>query len=146
MDKSDKSWFPSIRCRAITITLCTIIFVAIAGCAKPPTREVMQPLAATASDLARAVMQYAVDNPAEGASLDDRQLVRRATAYAPKLLEPYENFVVRGTTAGIILVCSGDGQISYIEDAECTDIVDKILWNGERVPCRFSLDLKEICP
>jgi hypothetical protein len=99
----------------------------------------MQPLAATASDLARAIMRFSRDNPTEAASLDDQALVRRATAYDPKLLTPYDGLVVRGTVDGVILVCSGDGERGLFEDAECTDMVDKMVWADENAPCQFSL-------
>lgn len=132
--------------RAITISFCGCILAATLGCARPYTSEEMQPLAATATDLARAVMRYAAANPNEAALLDDQALVRRATAYDPKLLEPYDGLVVRGTADGVILVCTSDGKVALIEDAECTDKVDKLLWPEGNVPCQFSLKLDTLCP
>jgi len=106
----------------------------------------MQPLAATASDLARAVMLFAKNNTAEAASLDDRELVQRATAFDPNLLKPYEGLMVRGTADGVILVCTGDGRRGLIEDAECSDKVDKLIWPDINAPCQFTLKPETVCP
>jgi len=105
----------------------------------------MQPLAATANDLARAVMRFAMDHPKEAVLLDDQELVRQATAFDPMLLESYKGLVVRGTVDGVILVCTGDGKRGLIEDAECTDIVDKLLYLENNAPCEFTLKPEIIC-
>ncbi len=123
-----------------------IFLVTISACAKVYRDDTMQPLAATANDLARAVMRFAKNNPAEAALLDDRELVRRATAYDPKLLESYKGFVVRGTVGGIILVCTGDGRRGLFEDAECSDIVDNPVWSDVNAPCKFTLTPETVCP
>jgi hypothetical protein len=132
--------------RATTVLLFGIFLVTISACVKTYTDEMMQPLAATAGDLARAVMRFAKNNPAEAASLDDQELVRRATAFDPKLLEPYKGLVVRGTVDGVILVCTGDGRRGLFEDAECSDKVDKLLWSDNNAPCQFTLNPGTICP
>ena len=121
------------------ILLCVALIAAISACATTNKDQRFQPLAATASDLARAVMRFAQEHPQEAASIDDQELVRQATAYDPKLLEPYAGLVVRGTVDGVILVCEGDGKRGIFEDAECTDIVDKILWSDRNPPCQFTL-------
>jgi hypothetical protein len=125
--------------KSITFLLFGAFLIAICTCATGYKDEKLQPLAATASDLARAVMRFAREHPAEAASLDDRELVRRATAYDPEMLAPYDGLVVRGTIDGVILVCDGKGKRGLIEDAECTDRVDKIVWSDENAPCRFTL-------
>jgi hypothetical protein len=125
--------------KTITIFLFGALVSAISACATVSKDEKYSPLAATAGDLARAVMRFAREHPAEAGSLDDRELVRRATAYDPELLGPYDGLVVRGTVDGIILVCTCDGKTGLFEDAECTDIVDKIVWSDENAPCRFTL-------
>ena len=121
------------------ILLCVALIAAISACATTNKDQRFQPLAATASDLARAVMRFAQEHPQEAASIDDQELVRQATADDPKLLEPYAGLVVRGTVDGVILVCEGDGKRGIFEDAECTDIVDKILWSDRNPPCQFTL-------
>jgi len=127
--------------------LCGILILTISGCCTHKyTDEGMQPLAATASDLARAVMRYAEDHPAEAASLDDQELVQRATAFDPNLLKPYEGLVVRGTADGVILVCTSDGRRGLFEDAECSDKVDKLIWSDSNAPCQFSLKPETVCP
>lgn len=137
--------FPSWR-KTTSIWLLGIFLVTISSCVKVYTDEKMQPLAATASDLARAVMRFAKNNHSEAALLDDQELVRRATAFDPKLLEPYEGLAVRGTVDGVILVCTGDGRRGLIEDAECSDKVDKPLWLNDNAPCQFSLKPGIACP
>jgi hypothetical protein len=125
--------------KAVMILLSAAFVATISACATVDKDQKFQPLAATASDLARAVMRFAKEHPMEAASLDDRELVRQATAYDPMLLEPYAGLVVRGTVDGVILVCDGDGKSGLFEDAECTDIVDKMLWSDKNAPCRFTL-------
>jgi hypothetical protein len=133
-------------CRSITAYLLLgIILVTFSACPRVYTDETMQPLAATASDLARAVMHFAKDHPKEAASLDDQELVRRATASDPKLLEPYKGLMVRGTIDGVILVCTDDGRRGLIEDAECSDKVDKLLWLDSNAPCKFTLKPETVC-
>jgi hypothetical protein len=130
-----------------SILLCGIIFLMVSGCYNQRyTDETMQPLAATASDLARAVMLYAEDHPAEAALLNDQELVRRATAFDPNLLKPYQGLVVRGTADGVILVCTGNGMRGLIEDAECSDKVDKLMWSDTNAPCQFTLKPESVCP
>jgi hypothetical protein len=146
MDKTCKIAFLILWRRTAAILLCGIILVTTSACVKIYTDERMQPLAATASDLARAVMRFAKNNPAEAASLDDRELVQQATAFDPKLLESYKGFVVRGTVDGIILVCTGDGRRGLFEDAECTDKVDKQTWSDSNAPCQFTLKPETACP
>lgn len=73
------------------------------------------------------------------ASLDDQELVRRATAFDPNLLSAYEGLVVRGTADGIILVCTGDGKRGLLEDAERTPKVDRSVWADSSIPCQFTL-------
>lgn len=106
----------------------------------------MEPMAATAPGLARPVIRFAKNNFAEAASLDDRELVRRATVYDPNLLKPYNGFVVRGTVDGIILVCTGDGRRGLFEDAECSDVLDKKVWSDNNALCQFTLKLETACP
>lgn len=135
---SKVSFFVNGR-KTITILLSAALITTISACATIDQDQRLQPLAATASDLARAVMRFAKEHPMKAASLDDQELVRRATAYDPRLLEPYAGLVVRGTVDGVILVCEGDGKRGLFEDAECTDIVDKILWLEKNPPCQFTL-------
>jgi hypothetical protein len=125
--------------KTFMILLSVALIATISACATVDKDQSYQPLAATAGDLARAVMRFANQHPTEAAALDDQELVRRATAYDPRLLEPYAGLVVRGTVDGVILVCEGDGKTGLFEDAECTDMVDRILWLDEHPPCQFTL-------
>lgn len=139
MQMTSKPAFFAFQRKSIAILLLAALILTLYACATVSENERYQPLAATASDLARAVMRYADEHPAEAGSVDDRELVRRATAYDPKLLEPYNGLVVRGTVDGVILVCSPDGRRGLFEDAECTDKVDRLLWPNQDAPCRFTL-------
>ena len=146
MDKTCKIALITFRRRTAVILLAGIFLVTIFACATVYNDERMQPLAATAGDLARAVMRFSNNNPAQAALLDDQELVRQATAYDPKLLEPYKDFVVRGTADGVILVCTGDGRRALLEDAECSDKVDRQLWSDNDAPCQFTIELETVCP
>ena len=131
--------------KTTVVLLCGIALVTTSACARNYTDETMQPLAATASGLARAVMRFAKNNP-EAAALDDQELVRQATAFDADLLAPYQGLVVRGTVDGVILVCTGDGRRGLFEDAECSDRVDKPLWPNKNAPCQFTLTSETACP
>lgn len=147
MDKTFKIISITFLRKTTATLLCGIALITLSACAKGCyTDEKMQPLAATATDLARAVMQFAKNNPGEVAALDDQELVRRATAFDPNLLESYKGLVVRGTVDGIILVCTGDGRRGLFEDAECSDKVDKPVWANKNMPCEFTLRLATVCP
>jgi hypothetical protein len=149
MNATCKIAFLIRRRSSLSVLLIGILLVSISACVicrKTYTDETMQPLAATASDLARAIMRFAKNNPEKAASLDDQELVRQATAFDPKLLEPYKGLVVRGTVDGVILVCTGDGRRGLFEDAECTDEVDRPLWSDENAPCQFTLNPRTVCP
>ena len=149
MDKTDKIAFLLFLRKTTIILLCGMVFLTTSACAKDHktyTDEMMQPLAATASDLARAVMRFAKNNPSEAALLDDQELVRRATAFDSNLLESYKGLVVRGTVDGVILVCTGDGRRGLFEDAECSDKVDKPVWPDKSAPCAFTLKVESTCP
>lgn len=146
MEKAYGIVFLTLGRKTGAFLLCGIMIVTISGCwTHTYTDETMQPLAATANDLARAVMLYAKDHPAEAALLDDQELVQRATAFDPNLLKPYEGLMVRGTAEGIILVCTSDGKRGLIEDAECSDKVDRLIWSDINAPCQFTLNPETIC-
>lgn len=132
--------------KTAAVLLVGFLVVTSAACANDYTDETMQPLAATANDIARAVMRFTKANPAKAASLDDRELVRHAAAHDPNLLAPYKDLVVRGTADGVILVCAPDGRRGLFEDAECTDKVDRMEWTDKKTPCQFTLNVKTICP
>ena len=146
MDKTFFLAFLTFLQRTTVILLCAVVLLTTSACAKDFTDTTMQPLAATASDLARSVMRFAKNNPSEAASLDDQELVRRATAFDPNLLESYKGLVVRGTVDGVILVCTGDGRRGLFEDAECSDKVDKPIWPDKTAPCAFTLKVETTCP
>jgi hypothetical protein len=149
MAKTCRVAFRTLGRTISALLLYGVMIVTISGgCAHTYTTytdETMQPLAATANDLARAVMLYAEDHPAEAASLDDQELVQRATAFDPNLLKPYEGLVVRGTADGIILVCTSDGKRGLFEDAECSDKVDKLIYTDINAPCEFTLKSETVC-
>ena len=150
MDKTSKIAFLTLWRRTALILLAGgMVLVTISACAQNHqtyTDAMMQPLAATAGDLARAVMRFAKDNPGEAALLDDQELVRRATAFDPNLLESYNGLVVRGTRDGVILVCTGDARRGLFEDIECSDKVDKPVWGDGNAPCQFTLKPETACP
>lgn len=146
MNKTPSATFFSLLKWGPLIVLAVFLLVPVFGCAKNYSDEMMGPKAATAADLARAVIWFAKKNPAEVASLDDQELVRRATAFDPNVLRIYEGLVVRGTVDGIILVCTGDGTRGLFEDAECTPRVDRPVWADSNIPCQFTLKTEVICP
>lgn len=146
MDKKNKAIFSFLQKWRLAIVSCMLLFVPVYSCAQNYSDEEMQPKAAKATEMARAVIFYAKNHPVETASLDDRELVRRATSFDPDLLRFYDGLVVRGTSDGIILVCTGDGKRGLFEDAECTPEVDRRVWADRSIPCQFTLKTETICP
>jgi hypothetical protein len=123
-----------------------LLLISSSACASDFSDETMQRLAAPVVDIGNAVRMYGKLNPDLAASLDDQELVRRATDHDPKLLEPYSGYQVRGKSTGVILVCTKDGRRGLIEDAACTAKVDAKMWSIEAAPCQFTLNLASICP
>ncbi len=131
---------------AASMVIAVVLLGGLAGCATDLGDEKLQPLAATAADLGRAVRRYAITHP-DAAALDGQELVRQATSYDPGLLEPYTKMelVVIGRPQGVILVCTSDSKWGLFEDAVCSDAVDSIRWRDPASPCRFEVDLKAVC-
>jgi hypothetical protein len=129
------------------LTTCTVLLLMTTSCAHAGdySDETMQPLAATAGDLARAVRRYAAINPAEISGIGDQELVQRASAHDPTLLKPYGALVVRARPQGVVLVCSENGRIGLFEDAACTPAVDSIRWRTLTSPCAFEVDPAQVC-
>ena len=131
--------------RAIGVAVVLLILTGFNACSSDFTDEEMQPLAATAADLARSVRRYASNNPEEAQIIDDQELVRRSTAHDPSMMEPYKNFIVRGLPDGVILICSKDGRRGLVEDAACSNKVDSKRWHDQSSPCAFLVDLTVAC-
>lgn len=125
--------------------MTVLITLTVGACATEYTDAEMEPLAATASDVARAVRYYVRKHSDEAVTLTDQELVKQATAHDPNLLAPYGDFVVMGTVQGIVLVCTKDQSRGLIEDAECTDKVDGMNWRNVNTPCSYTLDIAVVC-
>lgn len=118
------------------------------------TKKHLDPLAATAPDIAGLVMGYARHHPQKATELDDVELVREAAAFRDAMtpepdnyLDPYKHVLVRGTISGIILVCTKKGDRALFEDARCTDALDRAYYaNNEKPACVFSIEVEKVCP
>ena len=130
---------------AVGVAVFLLIMGGTSAYAEDFSDEEMQPLAATAFDLARSVRRHAVNNPNDAANLNDRELVRRATAHDPSLMKPYEDFMIRGLPQGVVLICTEDGKRGLIEDAACSNNVDSKRWNDHSSACEFEVDLNIAC-
>jgi hypothetical protein len=127
------------------ILMAVFVIITTGACAAEYTDAQMEPLAVTASDIARAVRYYVKKHPNEAVTLTDQELVKQATAHDPNLLVPYGDFVVMGTPEGIVLVCTKDQTRGLIEDVECSDKVDGMNWRSVNKPCSYTLDIAVVC-
>lgn len=132
---------------ALGIALFLFLVGATSACATDYSDTEMQPLAATAFDLARAVRRYAASYPDKAKILSDRELVQQATAHDPSLMAPYneKGLIVRGLPSGIVLVCSSDGVRGLFEDAACSARIDSERWSDPVSRCTFEVDLETVC-
>lgn len=142
----ERGFFRGFWHLAATMVVAVFLLGSSTGCAHDLGDKELQPLAATAADLGRAVRRYAITHP-DAATLDGQELVRQATSYDPSLLKPYTKLelVVIGRPQGVILVCTSDLKQGLFEDAVCSDAVDSIRWRDPASPCRFEVDLKAVC-
>lgn len=137
---------PSWRQLGLGCLLAVTVLVS-ASCAKGDDEEAdFQPLAAAASDLGGAVHYFIKKNPELAKQLGDAERVQRAAAHDPNLLAPYKNYSVMASPSGVILVCDKEKSRGLVEDAPCSDKVDRLTWREKNAPCMFTLDLAAVCP
>lgn len=83
------------------------------------------------------------------AGLSEEDLLLLATQDDPGLLERFRDYRLRVLRTGghaAVLVCTRDGRQGLLEDAACSDGLDRHLWR-ERPPrpCAFTLDPERAC-
>jgi hypothetical protein len=86
-------------------------------------------------------------HPAE--ELTDAQLLVLSTKHDPSLFEPFVKYTVRVQRRdrhAVVLVCTKDGGHGLLEDAGCTAVLDRHLWEGKATrPCEFTLNVEDVC-
>jgi hypothetical protein len=80
--------------------------------------------------------------------IPDSQLLSLSTQHDPSLLDPFKPYLVRTRHQGknvTLLVCTKDGKKGLLEDASCTNYLDRELWKiSPPVPCDFTVS-PDVC-
>ncbi|MFZ5584794.1 MAG: hypothetical protein ACOZHQ_02580 [Thermodesulfobacteriota bacterium] len=123
------------------------ICLVVSGCAAPSTNQDKYYI--LAHDVTQTTNQLAgcirFDNPPT--HLSDQELIAFCTRRNPRpaqALNRYAVKVVHDNKDAIVLVCSPDGANALIEDASCTEEIDRNHWK-QPSPCQFTLRLLDAC-
>jgi hypothetical protein len=132
-------------------TLLLILLAAqLAACwsnTSPKDTEMSQ----KADQLTRITRAVAGYNGEDHPSLEGTDLVAKATAHDPSLMEGFEQNTFRtkwidhGTV--VVLLCNPDGTQGLIEDISCRpQDVEKHLWrNSPPAPCKVTIENTSLC-
>ncbi len=108
----------------------------------------MPTLAGQLLDLTRAVAEEVSSDPTGPASMSDHDLLVRATAHDPSLLQGFKHYLVKTHREGSnvsVLVCTADGTHGLMEDTACVKGLDKALWHDAKAPCESTITLATAC-
>ena len=132
-------------------TLVVAILGAQLGCGNglhPCKEQKMLTLGDELRRLTAAVQGEVVADPTGTAGISDAQLLARATARDPKLLTPFDRYLVKTHRSGnyiSLLVCTTDGQHGLLEDTNCTVALDRQPWRDPTAACQPVIALSEVC-
>lgn len=108
----------------------------------------MATLAGQLLDLTRSVAEEVSSDPTGTAGLSDHDLLVRATAHDPTLLQGFTGYLVKTHREGSnvsVLVCTADGARGLMEDTACVRGLDKALWHDPKAPCESTITLAAAC-
>lgn len=134
----------------IAVKILLVVF-SLAGCAVRGESLGQEELLSKASALTTvaAMIDAAVRYDAAAAEMSGEDLLNKATAHDPGVLDPFKELKLRVRREALnssILVCTADGKTALIEDTACTGQLDARLWEREPRPaCDFQLDLAALC-
>ena len=136
------------RIASVLFVIIIALTFAVGGCGKKdkPDKKVMYKLASSLTKLAAAV-ESTVRYKKPPAGISDKDLLKLATKHDPKLFEPFKNYTVKVSQKNkhaLVLVCTKNGKRGLLEDAGCSDAMDKHLWESTS-SCKFSLDIDKVC-
>ena len=124
-----------------------VVLISEASCGS--SSQKMQTLGDELRRLTAAVQGEVSADPAGTAGLSDRELLARATAHDPALLEPFDGYSVRTSREGdyiAVLVCTPDGKRGLLEDTNCTVALDRQLWrDAPEQACQSTVRLADVC-
>jgi len=137
--------------KLILILACALSIFFVNSClhttAIPDQAEILA-LASRLLELTRAVegtVRYG-DLPS---GISEYELLEKSTDENPELLRAFDDYQIRVASRNkhvVLLVCTGDGRHGLLEDAGCTDDMDKYLWeNSSFQPCVFTMDPDAAC-
>lgn len=122
--------------------------MTLASCAWAGEDDRMYEMAARAAQVARAV-HYTARSPAIAPELDGEALVARASVNDPATLAALADFHVtarRQGKASVVLVCDKARTQALLEDAGCTQPVERHRWQeSPRGACAFTVDPASVC-
>lgn len=132
-------------CKSI---LCSMLAVAVVGCASGPNANQMNRVASSLTKLSAAVdavVRYDHLPP----DADDSAILKRVSAANPTLLDDFKGFqlkLTRSADDSAVLVCDASGRTALLEDAGCTAKLDAARWLTHLPSqCEPSLNLKQVC-
>jgi hypothetical protein len=126
------------------IFLSGLLVAQLTACASyTSSRETeMYTKASQLTYITRAVVAY---NGADRLSLDDSELVTKATVHDQSLLEGFGQNTFRtkwlNPSTAVVLLCNSDGTQALIEDVSCrAEDVERHLWKeSPNAPCQITI-------
>jgi hypothetical protein len=135
------------KLRIFSIIMLSLFNTGCAYMAESPQDENMYVKASALSKLSASV-ESTVRYKNPPANISDEDLLLRASAHDPALLNPFANYtlkVLRADGHSAVLMCSKDASQALLEDAGCTAAMDLHRWKSSNQPCAFSLNLSQTC-
>jgi len=130
----------SILCFALLLFACTT------GASKELTASERGSLSTLLVNLSSAVDSYFSTLPAAPTE-NDADILAKATSPDPSLLAPaFNDYQLKTQYQGhyaVLLLCSKDGSVAYMEDAGCSARLDRQV--TQTAPCEFTLKVSPNC-
>lgn len=128
----------------------TILFTCLlTGCAAVSHKDVSEDMYIKASALTKLTssVEATVRYQQPSTNFTDDELIKLSVEDDPAQLEPFAGYTLkvnRDFDHAILLVCNNDGTQGLLEDAGCTAMLDKHLWQ-ENASCAFTLSSDVVC-
>jgi hypothetical protein len=85
----------------------------------------------------------------KGSKPSDEELLKKATAHEPMVLDQFENYVLSASQVNghaVVIMCDADGSEALLLDLGCTAGLDTHLWQTkEQEPCAIEQLESPIC-
>lgn len=132
--------------RYLTTTALVLILIFAFGCASHANED-MYSMAPKLNKLVTAVQGYESFAKPD-LSMDDQELMIKATEHDPGLLDQFQGYhvdLLRHEGYVSILICGQDGKKALLQDVGCTNAFDHHLWRETNSPCEQNITVFNIC-